>query len=199
MRDARSWAHYIDEAIRLFGDKTDVVFAYPRNKAARLLQADALEQLGYRAESGPWRNFYLSGAKELRDGVMDLPAPKSLSPDVIKALEVDWLLELMAVRLNGPKAAGKSVVMNIDFTDTQEKYLLEMENGVLNYTADKQAKKADATLILTRSALNEVLMGESTLDRKMGSGEVKVVGSNKIEEFVSLLDDFDFWFNIVTP
>ena len=54
-----------------------LVFADPDNTAARDLQADALEQLGYQAESGPWRNFYLSAAKELRDGVIDLGAPKT--------------------------------------------------------------------------------------------------------------------------
>ena len=58
-----------------------VVFADPDNQAARDLQADALEQLGYQAEAGPWRNFYLTGAKELRDGVAKLPTPNTASPD----------------------------------------------------------------------------------------------------------------------
>jgi alkyl sulfatase BDS1-like metallo-beta-lactamase superfamily hydrolase len=57
-----------------------VVFADPDNQAAKDLQADALEQLGYQAESGPWRNFYLTGAKELREGVAKLPTPNTPAP-----------------------------------------------------------------------------------------------------------------------
>ena len=67
-----------------------LVFADPDNQAARQLQAGALEQMGYQAESGPWRNFYLSGAKELRDGVLDLPAPKAVSPDTVRATPVSY-------------------------------------------------------------------------------------------------------------
>ena len=85
-----------------------LVFADPENEAARSLQADALEQLGYQSESGPWRNFYLSAAKELRDGVLDLPAPKTVSPDTIRATPLDMFFDLLAVRLIGPKAAGEA-------------------------------------------------------------------------------------------
>jgi alkyl sulfatase BDS1-like metallo-beta-lactamase superfamily hydrolase len=177
-----------------------VVFADPKNEAARRLQADALEQLGYQAESGPWRNFYLTGAKELREGMMDMTAPGASSPDVIKAMGLNWLLDFLAVRLNGPKAAGKTIVINADFTDTREQYVLEMENGVLNYTANRQVRDADATLVLTRSALGEISLGESTLDKKISSGEIKIEGDReKLQELLSLLDDFEFWFNIVTP
>ncbi len=97
-----------------------LVFADPDNQAARDLQADALEQLGYQAESGIWRTFYLSGAKELRDGVIDLGAPKAASPDVIKAMSLDMFFDLLAVRLIGPQAAGKKLVFNASFTDTGE-------------------------------------------------------------------------------
>ena len=63
-----------------------VVFADPSTQEAKDLQADALEQLGYQAESGPWRNFYLTGAKELREGVAQLPTPNTASPDTIRAM-----------------------------------------------------------------------------------------------------------------
>ena len=45
-----------------------LVFADPENLQARYLCADALEQLGYQAESGAWRNAYLVAAFELRNG-----------------------------------------------------------------------------------------------------------------------------------
>ncbi len=101
-----------------------VVFADPSNEAARDLQADALEQMGYQAESGPWRNFYLSGAKELREGVKELGTPSTASPDTIRAMDLDLLFDYAAMRLNGPKAEGKSMKLNWNFTDTSQKYVL---------------------------------------------------------------------------
>lgn len=177
-----------------------LVFADPDNKAARALQADALEQLGYQAESGPWRNFYLSATKELRDGVIDLGAPKTASPDVIKAMSLDMFLDLLAVRLIGPKAAGKKLSFNANFTDTGELYLLVVENGVLNYAKGKQSSEADATLTMTRAALNEIVLGEATMAEKTAVGAARIEGDPaKLVEFLSLLDTFEFWFNIVTP
>ena len=177
-----------------------VVFAYPDNREARRLQADALEQLGYQAESSIWRNLYLQGAKELREGVAHSGAAVIASKDAIKAMGVDQLLDLLAIRLNGPKAADKTMVFNARFTDTREKHMLILENGVLNAYQNKQAGKADATLILTRSALDEIVLGKATLDQKAASGELKVEGEReKLDEFFSLLDSFEFWFNIVTP
>ena len=177
-----------------------LVFADPDNNDARALQADALEQLGYQAESGPWRNFYLSAAKELRDGVLDLPAPKSASPDTIKATPLDMFFDLMAVRLNGPKAEGKVLTFNAIFTDINEQYLLIVENGVLNHTKGKQAAQADATLTTTRATLDLILMGQASLPEKLAAGEAKIEGSQeKLVEFLSLMDNFEFWFNIVTP
>ena len=81
-----------------------VVFADPDNQAAKDLQADALEQLGYQAESGPWRNFYLTGAKELRDGVAQLPTPNTASPDTVRAMTLDLFFDYLGVRLNSEKA-----------------------------------------------------------------------------------------------
>jgi len=177
-----------------------LVFADPDNRDARELQADALEQLGYQAESGPWRNFYLSAAKELRDGVLDLPAPKTVSPDTVRATPLDMFFDLLAVRLIGPQAAGETIVLNAIFTDSDEKYMLTVENGVLNYARDKQAEGADATLTTTRAALDEIVLGEATMADKLAAGEAVIEGSReKLVEFLSLLDTFEFWFNIVTP
>ncbi len=176
-----------------------LVFADPDNTAALDLQADALEQLGYQAESGPWRNFYLSAAKELRDGVLDLDTPQ-LGADVIKATPLDMFFDLLAVRLIGPKAAGKKIVLNAHFTDIDERYLLVVENGVLNYAIGKQDPEADATLTLSRTALDEVILGEAKLADKLAAGEAQISGNpEKLMEFLSLMDTFEFWFNIVTP
>ncbi|MFZ1892671.1 MAG: alkyl sulfatase dimerization domain-containing protein, partial [Rhodoplanes sp.] len=121
-----------------------VIFADPSNKAARELQADALEQMGYQAESGPWRNFYLSGAKELRDGVTKFGAPNTSSPDTLRAMDLDMLFDYLAMRLNGPQAEGKSMKLNWSFIDTNEQYILELANAALSHIAGRQAADADA-------------------------------------------------------
>ena len=177
-----------------------LVFADPDNEAARDLQADALEQLGYQAESGPWRNFYLSATKELRDGVMDIATPKSTNPDIVRATPLDMFFDLLAVRLIGEKAEDTVITLNAHFTDIDEQYVLRIEHGVLNYARGRQADDADATLTTTRVVLDEVVLGEATMADKLATGQARIEGDPaKLVEFLSMLDTFEFWFNIVTP
>lgn len=177
-----------------------VVFADPKNKGARELQADTLEQLGYQAESGPWRNFYLSGAQELRKGLAKTALATTASPDSIQAMPLDLFFDYLGIRLNGPKAAKAKMTLNWNFTDTKELYLVTLENGALNHTPNAQAEHADVTITLTRNALNEVILRQATLQAKVASGEIKVDGDKtKVPELLSYMDTFDFWFNIVTP
>jgi alkyl sulfatase BDS1-like metallo-beta-lactamase superfamily hydrolase len=177
-----------------------VVFADPDNKAARDLQADALEQLGYQAENGPWRNFYLTGAKELRDGVNKLPTPNTASPDTVRAMTVEMFLDYLAVRLNREKAGNAKGVLIFDFGKAGGVYKVEMENGVLNHTKGVRDPHADATVTLSRDTLNKIILQEVKLDDAIKSNEVKISGNaDKVKELVSYLDSFELWFNIVTP
>jgi alkyl sulfatase BDS1-like metallo-beta-lactamase superfamily hydrolase len=178
----------------------DVIFADPDDEAARDLQADTFEQLGYQAENGTWRDFYLSGAKELREGVQAAAAPNTASPDMLDNMSIPMFLDLLAVRLNGPKAAGLSYRFNIVFTDTGESCRLEVANGVLNHDADAAWDDPTATLTLPRSVLNDVLLGKATRDGVVADGSVTIDGDgNAFATFLGLLDEFEFWFNIVTP
>jgi alkyl sulfatase BDS1-like metallo-beta-lactamase superfamily hydrolase len=177
-----------------------VVFADPDNEAARNLQADALEQLGYQAESGPWRNFYLIGAKELRGGVQELPTPDTASPDMVRAQTLDMFFDYLGVRLNGERAGDAHITLNFDFGDPEGTYTVELVNGVLNHTAGMQADDADATITLARDTLNGIVLQETTLEDAVAAGDVIIEGDQaKLGELVSYLDSFEFWFNIVTP
>ncbi|MDQ8050849.1 alkyl sulfatase dimerization domain-containing protein [Luteibacter sp.] len=177
-----------------------VVFADPDNKAARNLEADALEQMGYQAESGPWRNFYLTGAKELRDGVAKLPTPQTASGDTIRAMSPEMFFDYLSVRLNKQKAANAHMVLNVDFGGSDGKYLLELENGVLNHTAGARSDKADASISMSRDVLNGIVLKQTTMEDALKNGSVKAEGdSAKLTELLSYGDNFEFWFNIVTP
>lgn len=177
-----------------------IVFADPKNADARNLEADALEQLGYQAESGPWRNFYLTGAQELRNGVMKGPTPNTASPDTVRAMTPEMFFDYLAVHLNGEKAGKAKAVFNVDLGKDGGKYKLELENGVLNHTANAQAKDADASITLDRAVLNKILLKEETLKQAEGNGDVKITGdSAKLDEMLGYMDKFEFWFNIVTP
>jgi alkyl sulfatase BDS1-like metallo-beta-lactamase superfamily hydrolase len=177
-----------------------VVYAEPDNMQARNLQADALEQLGYQAESGAWRNFYLSAAKELREGVQKRPAFNSASPDTMRAMSLEQFFDFLGVRLNGPRASGKQITLNFNFTDTKEQFNVEMTNGVLNHTAGLQAPNADATIKMERETLNQILIGGASLDSAIEAGTVQIDGATaKLKELISYLDNFEFWFNIATP
>lgn len=177
-----------------------VVFADPENQAARRLQADTLEQLGYQCESAVFRNFYLFGAQELRQGVKKPFAKIPPALDVYQALSLDMIFDSMAVRLNGPKSAGKSITINWHFTDTNELYVLSLENSVLNHTAGKQAKNADCSVKLSRELFNKVISGQTTFPARILLRQISYEGSiGRLSELMSMLDEFDLWFNIVTP
>ena len=178
-----------------------VVFADPSNETARALQADALEQMGYQAESGPWRDFYLSGAQELRQGVDPslIPDLKEQGKDIIPAMTVDMLLDAMAVRLNAERAEGKTLTLNMDFTDTGLKYVLGLGNSAFNYTSGALVDDADATLHITRTAMDALILGADVTD-KFANGEISIEGNAEaMGEIFGLLDDPDPAFNIVTP
>ncbi|MBG0796389.1 MBL fold metallo-hydrolase [Methylocystis sp. L43] len=178
---------------------THAVFADPDNKEAKDLLADAYEQMGYQAESGPWRAIYLQGAFELRNGVPESGGLNTASPDTIEAMPPEMTWDYLAVRLNGPKAVGKKLILNVEFTDLKKLYRLAVENGVLNYS-DKPAPNPDAKATLKKSTLDRIELGLLTPEQAIASGELKVEGKREtFVEFVGLLDKFPFWFHIVTP
>lgn len=176
-----------------------VVFADPNNKAAKDLLADAYEQLGYQAESGPWRSEYLQGALELRQGTPKAGGTVTASPDTIRAMDPELLFQYWGVRLNATKAAGKHMVMVFEFTDLKKKYAVSLENATLT-TSEKPPLKPDVTVTLTKPAIDALSLGEGTPEQLIAEGKWKVTGEVElVRQFFGMLDEFPFWFNIVTP
>jgi alkyl sulfatase BDS1-like metallo-beta-lactamase superfamily hydrolase len=176
-----------------------VVFADPTNRLARELGADALEQLGYQAEAATWRNAYLMGAMELRNGVTKLPGAAS-SLDMIKAIPTDAVFDLWAVRLNPEKAEGKTLVINWTFSDVGEKFALNVENSTLTIARGKLAASADAGFTLTRATLNSVLIRQTTFANAIRSGDIAAAGEpGKLGQLIGMLDEIAPDFPIVEP
>ncbi|UAT43428.1 MBL fold metallo-hydrolase [Anaplasmataceae bacterium AB001_6] len=177
-----------------------LVFSEPHNQNAKNMLADVYEQLGYQSENGPWRNFYLTGAQELRGGVKKLPAINTVSPDMVKNMELETYLDFIAVRLNHPKAADAKMTMNFFFPDKSKKFVIYIEHGVMNYTIGKHVSDADCNVQINRSDLDLIQLGEKNMGDLLSDGKVKINGDKQaFRDFFNMLDNFEFWFNIVTP
>jgi alkyl sulfatase BDS1-like metallo-beta-lactamase superfamily hydrolase len=172
-----------------------LIFADRTNGEARRLQADALEQMGYQAESGPWRAFYLTGAQELRNPRPASEAPRQGAAGQLRALPAEALLESLSVRLNGERAGEAAIAFTLAFSDTGESFAVSVENAVLHHRAGKGGPR----VTLTRPVLIGLVIGETTLENALDEGLVTGEGAAALGELLPLLDRFDFWFEIVTP
>ncbi|WAC57262.1 alkyl/aryl-sulfatase [Gordonia sp. SL306] len=177
-----------------------VVFAQPDHADAKELLADTYEQLGYGSENGTWRDFYLSGTTELREGNFGTPTETN-APDIIAQLSPPMLFDAIAIQVNGPKAWDENLTIDVVLTDLDERYRLRLARGVLTYSTYPQADDAAVTLTLTttKAALPALAGGGLSADglAKAGievSGDASVLG-----RLTAVLDPGDKEFAIVTP
>jgi alkyl sulfatase BDS1-like metallo-beta-lactamase superfamily hydrolase len=176
-----------------------VVLSDPDNTQARALLADTYEQMGYQAESGPWRNFYLTGALELRRGVPQASLGK-MSPGMVQGMPLENLFQALAIRLNGPQAEGKRIVLNLYFTDLNQPYLLTVENSVLNAFAGKQDSRPKTKLTLSSLDFKYLMSGLISATDLIAESRLVLEGDLEVLlEFAGLLDQFNPFFPIVTP
>ncbi|MBV9555845.1 MAG: MBL fold metallo-hydrolase, partial [Pseudolabrys sp.] len=159
-----------------------------------------LEQLGYQAEAATWRNAYLMGAMELRNGPTKLPAVGGLAADMLKATPVHVVFDLWAARLNPDKAEGKRITLNWTFADTGEDLTLNLENSALTNLRGKLAAKADAGFTLTRPTFDSILARRTTFPAAVAAGDIKVQGQGaKLGELIGMLDEIPPEFPLVEP
>ena len=178
-----------------------VLFADPDHAEARSLQADAFEQLGYGCENGTWRNFYLTGALELRVGNIGTPTIAS-SPDMINALTLDQLFDTWAIRINGPAAWDADITVRFLIGDKREPETLRLHNGVLTHlpSTGLSGVEPDVSIAVTEPDLRALLLGAVALDVLAGNGRAEVTGdAGKLAELAGYLAEPDPGFAIVTP
>jgi alkyl sulfatase BDS1-like metallo-beta-lactamase superfamily hydrolase len=171
-----------------------VVFADESNMEARELLAGVYDHLGHGAENGTWRNFYLQGAYELRDGPQASPMEVATSPELIAALTIRQLFDSVAIRVNGPKAWDLRVAIDWVFTDLGQTHRTELTNGVLVQDEAPGAAEADLTLTLTKPQLIGLLGGVVSLTELASDGDTTAVG-----RILAVLDEPVATFPIVTP
>jgi alkyl sulfatase BDS1-like metallo-beta-lactamase superfamily hydrolase len=175
-----------------------LLFAEPDNAEARKAQAETLEQMGYQSENATWRNMYLTGAMELRNGV---PAHtgSSVSVDMVRAMSPDMFFDYLAVRLDSDKAVGHDLTLNWTFDDPQQDYNLTLRNGVLTHRAGLNPQ-ADAGLSMSKATLDQISLKQLDFPTAIQKGLIKLQGDGKkLGGLMGSLDTFSPQFNIVTP
>ena len=176
-----------------------LVFADAGNAKARALLAKTYEQLGYQAESGPWRDAYLSGAQELRQGVAKQGLKLRDSLGLLEQIPMASFLDSMAVRLNAEAAEGRVSTINLVFSDLGETHVLHLENSVLHHRLGAADPSAVATLRLTHALFLKLAVGEASLQDLLLGDALKVEGSRlELARFLALFDKPDGRFPLVT-
>ncbi|RRJ83196.1 alkyl/aryl-sulfatase [Aestuariirhabdus litorea] len=175
-----------------------VVTAEPGHRGARELLADTYEQLGYQAEGAGWRNIYLTGAQELRVGILP-GAPKAASQDVVRQMSLAQLFDYLAVRVDSLKADSLgSLSLNVVNADTREVLFVELDHGNLNNLAVESPRPADTSLTIAPGDLMGVLMGQVQLGALLKAGRAQLEGdAGTLGKLFSTLVSFDPGFEIV--
>lgn len=177
-----------------------LVFAQPDNSPARELQADALEQLGYQSENATWRNAYLTGAQELRNGMAPAASKGGSADDLVRALTPTLFFDYLGVRVDAAKAAEQDLTINWHFTDLNEDYALTLRNGVLTHRDHRRHGQADVEVKMSKATLDRIALKQTGFLKEATAGDIAISGERiKLMRFMAALDEPDGRFNIVTP
>ncbi len=191
-----------------------LVFAFPNNTDARFLLADSYEQLGYQAESGPWRNFYLTGAQELRfKRETELLSKNNVYPEneVMNTMPLDQYLDFMAIHLVPDLKTDRVYHFQVNFNNTsanKSTMLISLENNAIHYeilTSAPKGKSFDATISLPQNTMNAIITrgpvdGTAAMKDAVQTGKATITGNaNSWYSFIGMMEEFKFWFNIVAP
>jgi alkyl sulfatase BDS1-like metallo-beta-lactamase superfamily hydrolase len=179
-----------------------LIFADPENKPARELAANAMEQLGYQAESSTWRNAYLLGAKELRIGAPKAPrsAGGAVAPRVVAMMPVEMLLDYLAIRINGQKAEGLSILIDWEMTDSKTLHRVSLSHSALSHSEGSHGEQAVARVQINRQQLATVLIAGLPFSQALDEGKIPHTGDTKaLKTLFDLFDEFYPMFNILEP
>ena len=173
------------------------VYAQPGNLAARELAAQAMEQMGFQAESATWRNAYLLAAREYRDGPQKL-SHRPYGMGLMSAVTNAHLFDALAVRVNAPKLEGLAFSAAWHFTDSGEHWLVELSNGAMHADRRDEAPRADVALALDRPTFEGLLLRKLDLMQAVRLGRLRVAGDPTLPSALfGSLDQFSATFPVV--
>ncbi|MBT7563247.1 MAG: MBL fold metallo-hydrolase, partial [Porticoccaceae bacterium] len=177
-----------------------LVFAEPNNIAAREMLAEAYRQMAYQAESGPWRDIYLSGAVELISGKVKKGYSKAGSEAFLQEVPLLQFMKALSVQLDAGKAEGESLKLNVLFTERKQNFVLTIRNSVMYYREAPVDDTADVSINTTQKMFIAILLGQVGIKEMVGSDQLSVDGSMlKLLKFFSLLGESNEDFQIVFP
>jgi alkyl sulfatase BDS1-like metallo-beta-lactamase superfamily hydrolase len=177
-----------------------LVFAEPGNTAARELQADTLEQLGYQAESSTFRNAYLQGAQELRNGPVKLGGANARGKGILGAMTVEQIFDTVSVRLKSEEVGGQSAIVNWTFTDVNENWVLGLSNRTLYSVPNRHDSRATVKVTTSRTEFIRVMLQETTFMDQIAAGNIILEGDPAaLLTIFGNIDAFEPGFNIVEP
>jgi len=156
-----------------------LVYAEPENTNAKDLLADVFEQIGYQKESPSVRNSFLAAAYELRNRMPGGSPPSTTGPDTIRGMSTELWLNALAISMDSAKVSGQTSIINLVTPDTEEQFVVELNNSVLTSIAGHQAKEPDLTITVHRTELEKVMSGEATFDDLLKDGKAKFEGDRK--------------------
>ena len=175
------------------------VYADAKNSAARELLAKSFEQMGYVTEAATWRNFYLTGALELRQGPPTQGVTAEVLLDMLQHTPIERFLEAMSASLNAGRAGDTKLKINLNFADLNQNYVLQLEHGVLHHKRADRAADANATLTLTKAFFLQMSTGQAGAKDLLLSSQTKIDGSTiDLGRFFSFIDKAPGTFPIVT-
>ncbi|MEO0439123.1 MAG: alkyl sulfatase dimerization domain-containing protein [Pseudomonadota bacterium] len=177
-----------------------VVFYDRENQQARALLAKCYDQLGYQAESGPWRDNYLTGALELRQGVPETTLDPGQAKGIIQYAERSHFFDVMAAQIDAEKAEDVQLTINFNFTDLDENHVLTVKNAVMHHRIAPKDESADATLNMTQELFLGLILAETNFAGFLLSDDLDIEGSRlDLAKFFSLQDRYAGNFDIVFP
>ena len=177
-----------------------LVFAEPDNVPAREMLAEAYRQMGYQAESGPWRDIYLSGAAELITGTVKEQFLKVNSKAFLQEVPLEEFMTALSVNLDAVKAEGKVLRLNILFTERDQNFVLTLRNSVMYHREAAFDETADASIKITQAMFVDILVGEVGISDIITSDQLAIEGSTlKLLTFFSLMGESNDDFQIVLP
>lgn len=176
-----------------------LVFAEPGNKKAISWLAASYEQMGFQAESGAWRNYFLAGAAELRNGVPDTGEIRTGNPQLLRAVPTEKLFDAIAVRFNPEKMERDPYTVQFVFPDRDEVISIDVNKSVA-FPHLVAADNPNATVTMDRKTFDLILAGETSFLAQVTTGNASVAGNPLVARaFMASLDQPGFWFNVVTP